>query len=259
MSGLRLGDIILDPRSFVCLPSIRVLACSGLRSALASKNVKIINEVIEKTNYSLNKYNPETLIIFCSLNSPDGLQSISKKWGGKYRIIFISKNPSPEAAATCEKLKFEIHQELVWNKFRFIELFETPPFMDPSEMQALDFQFLTLAGGVNHYVKIGKVPFDPLGLFYGKKLEVFLKGLGRLEIPSMDPNIASTFLLSSAENLFYNRYDVFAMGHSRILPLGKLSEINQFVSHSILPVSRKALGGKRKKTASKDMNSQLPN
>lgn len=249
MSGLKIGDLVLDPRGLVFLPSQKVLVCFGLKQALSIKNSKIGKGVVERVDYAIKHHQPETLIILGPLEDELGLALISKRFGSKVRIVLVAANPSKDACAVAEALKFEVHQELVWDRYRFIERFENPVFVDSDDMQALDFQFLTIAGGADYYVRIGKAAYDPLGIFTGEKLHVFLRGLGRLKIPSLDPDHGLTSVFSVADDPFFDRYDVFAMGHSRILPLGKVTEIKKIALLDTIPVTKKALSGKTKKSA----------
>lgn len=249
MSGMKLGDLMLDPRGVVFIPSLRALVCSELKQALASKNSKYVREVGGRVDHAIRWYAPETVIVLGPMEDEAALSAIARRWGAAVRFVFVSAKPAPDARAVAEALKFEVHHELAWDKYRFLEKFDKPPFLDPNEVQTLDFQFLAIAGGGSYFVRIGKVPFDPLGLFSGIKLNVFLKGLGRFKLPALDPGKTLTSVFAADDDPFFDRYDVFAMGHSRILPLGKVTDLRGHVSLDALPIKKRVLRAERPRGA----------
>lgn len=256
MSGMKLGDLMLDPRGVVYIPSLRALVCSGLKQAVASKNPRYVREIGGRMDHVIRKHAPETVLVLGSMEDESGLSAIARRWGALARFVFVSARPAVDARAVAEALKFEVHHELAWDKYRFLEKFEKPPFLDPNDVQALDFQFLTIAGDGAYFVRIGKVPFDPLGLFSGIKLNVFLKGLGRFKLPPLDPGKTLTSVFAADDDPFFDRYDVFAMGHSRILPLGKVTDLRGHVSLDALPIKKRVL---RAAPPRRDPPAALPN
>src|SRR5581483_11294336 len=106
----------------------------------------------------------------------------------------------------------EIHRELVWDRYRFVEFEEKLP-----DKQPLELHLTTITGASResaHYaIRVGRNPFS------GMKLAVFLKGIGSLILPSLDPGAAAISVFQSA----LQRYDVFAVGYARVLPLGKVA------------------------------------
>lgn len=253
---MKLGDLMLDPRGVVFIPSLRALVCSEFKQALVSKNSRYVREISGYMDHAIRVYAPETVIVLGPMEDEAALSAIARRWGAAVRFVFVSAKPAPDACAVAEALKFEVHHELAWDKYRFLEKFDQPPFLDPNEVQTLDFQFLTIAGGGDYFVRIGKVPFDPLGIFSGIKLSVFLKGFGRFKLPTLDPGKTLTSVFAVDDDPFFDRYDVFAMGHSRILPLGKVTNLRGHVSLDALPIKKRVLRASRPR---KIQTQSLPN
>lgn len=254
MSGLKIGDITLDPRGLIYIPSIKAIVCSGLKDALYLQQAKTVRKITAEIDSAIERYMPENMIILGSLKDEKSLSAIAKKWSKTLRILLISNQISKEAKAVCEALKMETHSELIWDRYRFVEKFENPPFVDSSDIQAIDFQFMTIAGGSHYFVRIGQAPYDLLGLFSGEKLRVFLRGMGRLKLPSLNPTDNETSIFMVSDDPFFARYDVFALGHSRILPLGKVADAKKFVTLNTLPVKKKALNHRMKKEGASQWN-----
>ncbi len=254
MSGLKIGDITLDPRGIIYIPSIKALVCSGLKEALYVQSAKAVRALTDEIDLAIEKYKPEHLIVLGALNDEKSLSAIAKKWGKTLKIQLVANQISKEAKAVCEALKLETHSELIWERYRFVEKFENPPFVDSKDIQAIDFQFMTIAGGAHYFVRIGQAPYDLLGLFSGEKLKVFLRGMGRLKLPSLNPADNETSVFMVTDDPFFARYDVFALGHSRILPLGKVADAKKFVTLNTLPVKKKALNHRVKKEGASQWN-----
>ncbi|MBI3558285.1 MAG: hypothetical protein HY074_18615 [Deltaproteobacteria bacterium] len=234
MSGLRLGDLILDSRRLAYIPSLRAVVCAGLPEALQVGIAGGLRGVLERVDGALAEYNPEFLVVLGSMNSasPTALGSafagMSRRWGKHAKLMFVATTPDPDARATAEALGGEVHHELVWGHYRFVEA---------EDLGNLEVQLLTISGSPHYAVKVGNRPFG------GMKLPVFLKGLGRLTLPSMAPNAS----LSSVFQPALDRFDIFAVGHQRVLPLGKVRDIKPLKGIARgLPISKATLGARRR-------------
>lgn len=236
MSGLKLGDLILDPRRVVYIPSLRVVACADLHDGLCVGIAGGLRGVIERLDATLNEYKPDHLIILGSLGSKSSssasyestLAGMARRWGKRARIQLVAAMPDVDARGVAEALGCEVHHELVWGRYRFVEHEEAD--------QALELKLTTIAGGPHYSVRVGNRPFG------GTKLAVFLKGLGKLTLPSVNPAASSTTVFKSG----LERYDVFAVGHQRILPMGKVGDLKSFKGIGRgLPISKATLSSRR--------------
>ncbi len=236
MSGLRLGDLILDSRRLAYIPSLRAVVCAGLPEALQVGIAGGLRGVLERVDGALADYSPEFMIVLGSMNSTSAsanalgsaFAGMSRRWGGKTKLVFVASKPDGEARATAEALGCEVHHELVWGHYRFVEA---------ENLGNLEVQLLTISGSPHYAVKVGNRPFG------GMKLPVFLKGLGRLTLPSMAPNAS----LSSVFQPALDRFDIFAVGHQRVLPLGKVRDLKSLKGIARgLPISKATLGARRR-------------
>lgn len=227
MSGLKLGDLILDARRVVYIPSLKAVVCAGLHEALTIGIADGLRGVLEKVDSVLEEYEPESLIILGHFTEASALSGIARRWGKRAKIHLIADDPGADARGMAEALGCEVHNELVWGRYRFVEA---------DDSNALEVHLLTLAGKPNYNVKVG----NPLG---GMKLAVFLKGLGKVHLPSLNPNAAATSVFSSS----VERHDVFAIGHQRILPMGKVADLKSVKGLARgLPVTKATLGARKR-------------
>lgn len=234
MSGLKLGDLILDPRRVLYIPSLRAVVCTGLQEGLQVSIADGLRGVIERVDATLAEYKPEFFVVLGSLSSSSGvsyesaLAGMARRWGRKTRIQLVSRDPDAEVRAMAEALGCEVHNELVWGKYRFVE---------SEEPHALELQLLTISGSPHYSIRVGNRPFG------GMKLAVFLKGLGRLNLPSMNPQEAGASVFKQG----LDRCDVFAVGHQRVLPMGKVGDLKPFKGIGRgLPISKATLGARRR-------------
>jgi len=228
VSGLQLGDVILDPRRVIYIPSLKAVVCCGLKQALSIGIGSGLRGVLERVDSAMEDYRPESLLILGPLRQGTALPGIARRWGRKSKILFIADNPDAQALAAAEAHGCEVHQQLAWDRYRFVEA--------ESEM-ALDLKVMTVTGGRGYGIRIGKT------LFGGMKLSVFLKGLGRLILPSMDPSSSPVSVFQPS----LHRHDVFAVGYARVLPLGKVADLQKSVRFGGgLPVNKATLGARRR-------------
>jgi hypothetical protein len=211
MSGLKLGDLILDPRRMVYIQSLKALVCTGMQEALHVGIAGGLRGVLERVDAMLIEYKPEALIVLGSLTKDSAITGISRRWGKSCRVQFAAHDPNSDARDLAESLGCEVHHELVWGNYRFIEKEES--------IASPEVQLTTIVGDPHYSIKIGRNPFG------GMKLAVFLKGPGRLVLPSVSP------VNGTAKSIFeedLGRYDVFAVGHQRVLPLGKVVDLKPY-------------------------------
>ena len=228
MSGLKLGDIHLDPRRVVYMPSLRAVVCSGLPEALRVGIGEGLRRVVERVDGVLEDYKPESLIILSSLKSETSITGIVRRWGKKTRIQFVANDADVDAQSLAEALRCEVHKELIWGNYRFVE----------SELESnSELSLLTIIGSPHYMVRVGK---GPMG---GMKLCVFLKGQGKVLMPSSNPQAAGTSIFKKE----LERFDVFAIGHQRVLPMGKVADLKPFKGIVRgLPLGPSTFSGSRK-------------
>ena len=228
--GLKLGDLILDPRRVVYIPSLNAVVCAGLHEALSIGISGGLRGVLERMDAVLETYKPEALIILGlgDLSEKSPVTGIARRWGKQTKIHFVTNESQADGRMIAEALGCEVHHELVWGRYRFVE---------SEKKGVLEVQLLTIVGHPNYVVKVGSMPFG------GMKLAVFLKGIGKLILPTLSPNAAS----ASVFNSDLGRYDLFAVGHQRVLPMGKVDGLKSVKGIGRgLPIVKATLGAKRR-------------
>lgn len=238
---LKLGDIVFDSRRVIFLSSLQTVVCSGLSEALEfarsrrgfHKNFHNLRSAIERFDCVLTDYEPQSVILLGPFLRPEIFLTIARRWGKNTKLHIVASNVLPEIRALAEKYGCEIHNELIWDKYRFVETEFT---------QNPQMPLITISGHPHYVIHVGK------GYFGGFDLSVFLKGLGHLMLPS--------FHVAAATNTIFRdsleRYDVFAVGHSRVFPLGKVADIKIYRSTAgALPITKTALAGKLKSVRKK--------
>lgn len=234
MNGLQLGDLILDPRRVTFIPSLKAVVCSGLQQALAVGIRNGLRGVMERMDAVMGEYQPDSLIVLGPLANVSASAAVVRRWGSRSRVLFITESPGREARAAVEALGCEVHQHLAWDRYRFSES-ETEMALDLKAMTITGARGAESAAGAHYAVRVGSNPFG------GIKLSVFLKGLGRLILPSLSPAAAALSLFQVP----LQRHDVFAVGYARVLPLGKVADLKKSVRLGGLPVTKATLGAKR--------------
>lgn len=224
-AGLLLGDIIFDPRRVIFVRSLRTIVCLGL------KECHSLDKIFLDLSECQQLYKADTFILIgVQLNSVLLLRIQALAQSG-VRIQIVAKHLTDIMIKEAEDLGFEVHSELVWGKYRFAEAIE---------IGTMELYFLSAIGGTDHSdsdfaVRVGRASL------VGMKLPVFLKGLGHVILPQLDPHCKkrSVFRRSLA------RYDAFAVGHHRVFPLGKIADLKEVRSLGSIPLSRSTLGSKR--------------
>lgn len=221
MSGIKLGDYTFDSRRVLYLASLKacvigdfVEACGGRSGRLSPEDrVHTIERLHAQFERWSEVYRPEVLIIIGEVNEADFAadspeRTLTKLWASQgARLIFIATKPPRETVETLEKLGCEVHQSLIWGRYRF-ECGE-------EDLVPVDSKFITVSAHPNYSIKFAS------GVLRSRSLGVFLKGFAHILVPSLSSNgdAKSVFRSSLA------RYDVFAVGHQRILPLGKVADL----------------------------------
>ena len=230
MTGLQLGEIVFDPAHFIYLPRLKALVCVGLLEGLRAPG-KQGAALVSTVDLMLKRYQPESLIAIGDLDLE--VAGILSRWRSRAKFIPVSSEANYDVVLKAEKLGLELHKELVWGGYRFKDTIEAEP----------ELPFLSVTGpppGMQYYVRLGRAPWK------GFRLPVFLKGPGRLVLPSLNPNAKTALLLNSPYRR-QKRYDVFAIGHARILPLGKITDLGAAAGlNGRLPFNRDVLGGSLK-------------
>jgi len=233
MSELRLGELVFDSGHFLFLPRLKALVCASLFEGLRSKRAgNAPTKLMNKIDATLKKYQPEFLVTIGNLDSclPEALTHLRNR----AKIIPISSQINTDTAQRAEALGLEIHKELVWGGFCFKENSTPHVPEDPN------LPFIAITGppsGTQYLVRLGKTPWS------GYRLPVFLKGPGQVVLPSLNASAKSALLLNSPYHK-HKKYDVFAIGHARILPLGKITDLGEAADiGGRLPFSRDVLGG----------------
>ncbi|MEW6058334.1 MAG: hypothetical protein AB1540_17165, partial [Bdellovibrionota bacterium] len=160
MSGLKLGDLIFDPRRVVYIPSLKAVVCSGLLDALKVSIVDGLRAVLERVDAVIEDHRPESLVILGSFTQDSALRGLMRRWGKRTKIHLVADSIDSDARDLAETLGAEVHHELVWGQYRFVT---------QSSEQDAELQLFTVIGKPNYSVRVGRRPFG------GMKLAVFLK------------------------------------------------------------------------------------
>ncbi len=227
MNSLKLGDLTLDPRKLIYISSIRAVVCSGMGDLLFGKTPKESQFLLQPTIEAIKKYKADTLV---NLGSVQGFENIRRFLPGKLKIQFVSKFVSnevfSETQTKAEGFGCEVFKELLWSDYRFV---------DSSKEDNLDFPLFTISSSPHYTIRLGK------GLFGGLDLEVFLRSARSLMLPSLKPEFKKHSVLSDS----LSRNDVFAIGHHRVFPMGKVAEIRIYREKlGAVPITKTALQGK---------------
>ena len=241
--NVSIGDLVLDPRKFLYLKSLKVLICVGLFECFD------IASQVEKLLEAVELHKAESLILIGPIEDKQSLMAFSEHFLDKIPVHIVSSTKNEDIIQTAESLAMEWHQELVWAKYRFVESLD---------LGTVEMYFVSAIGGFvseektqSFALKVGKTGFG------GRKLPVFLKGLGQMILPSLnDESTASTVFSDQL-----SRYDLFAIGHTRVFPLGRVSELEPAQSFGKIPYSvihkgsrKKNLKTKKKQSDTKPLN-----
>lgn len=209
MSGIKLGDYTLDCERVLYLHSLRACVVSDLGEAAAQQSVEDLQKKFEVWR---ERYQPEILIILGEMRSADfklgsPVRALLRAWTTtQTRLIWVCPQIPKDCIETLDSLHCEVHQELIWGRYRFgFDL----------EDATTDNGFLTITARPHFSVKFAS------RILSSRFLSVFLKGQGHIVLPSLGPKISRKSVLRSS----LARYDVFAVGHQRVLPLGKVADL----------------------------------
>ena len=213
MSGIKIGDITFDSRRAVYVHSLNAIVCAGLHDALELRISQGLRKVVSDIDAILEEYQPESLIVIGAPSAAAGsiemlnskrsaLARVARRWGASSKLILISENINSHVRAGAEALGFEVHNDLVWGYYRFVE---------HDDAEALELQLLTVVGELDYHLPSHGC--------------VFLKGFGKLILPSVAPKIGRVSILQRK----FDRYDVFALGERLVLPLGKVAVLRKHV------------------------------
>ncbi len=236
MTHLHLNDYIFDVRRAVYIKSIKALVIGHLGDSLlggfsgkhliraSSPTVKQSQRIgvsvrshLMYLSQLLEEYTPSTLLLLGGPVYQSLIDALTRRINRKKIVWITSKNttnewpnhPKTNQQALLDTCEIEHHTELLWNQYRFTAdqgIDFTPPRNDMVEVTcASSFQLM-----------LG----TPIGTAH--TLPVFLKSPQKLFIPSF----GDTGLAASIYQKEFMRFDVFAIGHARILPLGKVSDLH---------------------------------
>mgnify|MGYP000878688735 CR=1 FL=1 len=220
MSGLKLGDTTLDSGRVLYLHSLKACVVAGFVEATGGRDPKISQEArvgnIERLHRQFERWrashNPDILIIIGELRDGDFRpgqpeRTLVKLWTSLgVRMLFIAPKPARTTTHVLESLGCEVHQDLIWGRYRFECGINGIP---------IDSKFLCVSAEPRYCIKFAS------GMLRTRTLGVFLRGFGQILIPSLDSKSDMKSVLRSS----LARYDVFAVGHQKILPLGKVADL----------------------------------
>jgi hypothetical protein len=236
-NGLSLGDIVFDPARLLYVKSLRAIVCVGLLEFTEKKGVSARAAVVD----AIAQYEAESLIAIGPVHGKASVAALKQALPAAVRVHVVCSDADPDVMAYAEETDFEWHQELVWAKYRFAESLE---------LGAIELYFVSAIGGagdvgkptVQHTLKVGKAGFG------GMSLPIFLKGLGQVVLPSLNPQAKTMSILKRPE---LARYDALAAGHKRVFPMGRINEIAPAATFGKVPLSVSHLAGKQSKKPSK--------
>lgn len=208
MGTFALGDLSFDPRKVLFIHSLKTLVVSDLREALEFSKPAELTKMVESFDLAVEDFKPKSLVIIDSLKSPVGIQGIVKKWGKNAEIHFVASNPSEEALLLAESLHCILHQEFAWNQYRFT---------GSSEATEVHLGMTAIVNNPLCGIRLGN------GVLNSHMTPVFLRGLGQIILPSFMKNKIQHSVFKPSLKL--ERYDVFAIGHKRVLPMGKVRDL----------------------------------
>lgn len=218
MVGLNLGDMVFDARRFIYVKSLRALVCSGFQGQF--------DPLLEGARH----YGAETVVMVGLDHSIKGIQALKSFSEHHLRVQLVSSQDDPDFRLQCERGAVDFNGELVWGRYRFSDALE------PGKVELYFVSAIGRTIGGQHFgVRVGQMGLG------GRKLPVFLKGMGQVLLPSLNPQhrVASVFRKPLV------RYDVFAVGHHRVFPLGKVADLKEVKFMGRIPLNTSTLGQRR--------------
>jgi hypothetical protein len=185
------------------------------------------------------QYGAESLVCIGPVDGVEALDDLRHELPAGVRVHVVTEARDELSRGMAERLGMDWHRELVWARYRFVER---------QDMDSMELYFVSSIGGgtdgasSTYALKVGRAGFG------GMRLSTFLKGMGHLILPSMDDGARTVSVLRKS----LSRYDVIAVGHSRVFPMGKISEIEPISSFGKVPLKVSSLIKKSKNTATPD-------
>ncbi len=227
MTGLSLGDIIFDPRRLIYIKSLNAVACLGVLGPSFPRAVRAAAAACVQ-------YKAESLIAIGAVDGIEALDDLKHELPSQVKVHVVAEAKDEICGKMAEKLGMEWHRELVWARYRFAE---------KQELGNMELYFvLSIGGGPEgaeavYSLKVGRAGFG------GMHLAAFLRGMGHMVLPSMNGEAKKISVLRKS----LARYDVIAAGHSRVFPMGKISEIEPITTFGKVPLTVSTLSKKIKK------------
>jgi hypothetical protein len=209
MTPLQLGDYVLDPAKFLYIPKLRALVCSGLQHALLSHPETKRLAFLEAFWRSVQRYPASSIVSIGALQGTSGLRLLRERFGSSHKLICVSALADKPIIDEIERLGIEFHKQLVWSDFRFKE---ANPKQLGEKVQMNVFTIASMQADHQPTISAFHLPFML------ENAPVFLKGHGRLLLPSVSPNARAFSVLSP----LFHSYDTFAVHRRSVLPLGKV-------------------------------------
>ncbi len=227
LTALNLGDMVFDPRGYVFIKSLRAIAVVGfMECADAAAAAVIARDVVVH-------FSAESFVAIGPVENKAGIAALKQALPDLVRVHVVSDEIVEPIAIYADHEHVEVHRELVWAKYRFTQCLV---------LGTMELYFVSSIGGapstahsLAHVIKFGRKGFG------GRALPVFLKGLGQVMLPSVNPEAKKV----SALRKELARYDVFAVGHTRVFPMGRVSEIEPAATFGKVPLVVSTLAGKK--------------
>jgi hypothetical protein len=223
---LKIGDAEIDSKKILYISSLNAVVVSQLASGFKLSHFDDFEKSLKPLIQFIETKSAESLIII-------GAQMPIEFWkvlvGNLPKKISLQVVGNAETKKVYDKYKEllgflhefqgEYHEELLWGRYRFLELGSNEVQQNDFLGNFLEFQFQTIVGGVGFGVSLGTGFFAKP--FVGYELPVFLKGVGKILLASYSERTP----LKSIKRKGLNRFDVFGVGHQRILPMGKVQDL----------------------------------
>lgn len=196
--GMRLGDLVFDPRLFLFIPSIKALVAARFVELYRPENLKRLVAAIRE-------HRPDNIIFLEGTWNKQWDQlvlQIAADAPKKMRIAIVSEGMSPVTVSQLEKHGFEPYEELVWGDYQFSSV--------PGESG-----FFRISPDSKYFVRLGNE-------LQGVKMPVFLKSGAELLLPCIDRDSVCDPVFQQPK---LTGFDVFAAGDRRVYPLGKVRDL----------------------------------
>ncbi len=225
------------------MKSLNAVVCSGLKESPG------FMQDVQALRQACVDYGAHTLVVIGAEMSPLILDLLSSFLRKDIRVYLVMKSLTDELHHAVERRGIEAHHELAWGKYRFIEN------VNVNQMEQFFVASISGAGmhSSSYCVRTGSESFTSAAMGaavgaalsalphlpgvphqIGVVLPVFLKGQGHVILP----NIHNTTKVRSIFHDRLSRYEVFASGHHRVLPLGRVNDLRKHQIFGQLPFSQ---------------------